>query len=32
MLPVDWLASHHFGWADKNATTSPATRNSYPSG
>jgi dipeptidyl aminopeptidase/acylaminoacyl peptidase len=27
-LLADWLASHHFGWADKNATTAPATRQS----
>ena len=27
-LLADWLASHRFGWADKNATTAPATRTS----
>ncbi|MEA2708415.1 MAG: hypothetical protein QOF78_1016 [Phycisphaerales bacterium] len=25
---ADWLASHHFGWADKDATTAPTTRHS----
>ena len=27
-LLANWLATHHFGWADKNAATAPATRNS----
>jgi acetyl esterase/lipase len=27
-LCSDWLASHGFGWADKNSTTSPTTRHS----
>jgi acetyl esterase/lipase len=27
-LCADWLASHRFGWADKSATTTPATRRS----
>jgi hypothetical protein len=27
-LLVDWLATHRFGWADKHATTAPATRHS----
>ena len=27
-LLADWLATHRFGWADRTATTAPATRQS----
>jgi len=27
-LLADWLTTHRFGWADKNATTAPATQHS----
>ena len=27
-LLVAWLSTHRFGWADRNATTAPATRHS----